>query len=200
MIIEPSLASLISAQPITINGSSSQVLTAGEGSSLVLLHGDGDTPATWQWTMPALARDHRVWAPSLPGHADVDKPPQENYTVASMTQFMRSYLDELGVDRCVLVGNSLGGLIAIRLALAQPDRFSALILVDSSGLGPEINPMIPPKVAAVGRGIGRFVGEMANRFRGTSNISHDADVLSLRSGSRELAGRATAGRNGSGLP
>jgi pimeloyl-ACP methyl ester carboxylesterase len=59
-----------------------------------------------------------------------------------MTRFMSSFLDALGLDRCVIVGNSLGGLVAIRLALAQPDRFLSLILVDSSGLGRELHPMI----------------------------------------------------------
>jgi pimeloyl-ACP methyl ester carboxylesterase len=141
MIIEPRLADLISVQPIAINGVTSQFLTAGEGPPLVLLHGDGETPASWQWVFPALARDHQVIAPSLPGHTDKDEP-KEDYTVAFMTEFMGSYLDVLGLDRCVIVGSSLGGLVAIRLALAQPDRFPALILVDSSGLGREIHPLI----------------------------------------------------------
>ncbi len=141
MIIESRFAKSISARSIAVNGVISEVLTAGEGPPLVLLHGDGDTPASWQWVFPALARHHRVLAPSLPGHADTDQQ-QADFTIANMTQFMSSWLDALELDACMVVGNSLGGLLAIRLALDQPKRFSALVLVDSSGLGREIHPML----------------------------------------------------------
>jgi pimeloyl-ACP methyl ester carboxylesterase len=46
----------------------------------------------------------------------------------------------LGIGRATLVGNSLGGLVALRLALSEPARVRALVLVDGAGLGPEVNP------------------------------------------------------------
>jgi pimeloyl-ACP methyl ester carboxylesterase len=141
MIIEPRFADAISARSIAVNGARSEVLTGGGGPPLLLLHGDGDTPASWQWVFAALARDFRVVAPSLPGHTHSDKL-KEEYTIGGMTAFMSSYLDSLELDRCIIVGNSLGGLLAIHLALAEPGRFQALILVDSSGLGREIHPLI----------------------------------------------------------
>jgi pimeloyl-ACP methyl ester carboxylesterase len=141
MIIEDRFSSVISERTITFDGATSQVLSAGDGPSLVLLHGDGETPASWQWTMPTLARDYHVLAPSLPGHADTDTP-DRSHSVAYMTGFMSDYLDALGVDRCVIVGSSLGGLLAVRLVLAHPSRFVGLILVGSSGLGREVHPAL----------------------------------------------------------
>jgi pimeloyl-ACP methyl ester carboxylesterase len=141
MIIDPRLGDVISEQTISVNGVASQVLLAGEGPPLVLLHGDGETPASWQWVFPDLARAHGVFAPCLPGHADTDRL-QDDCTIDSITNFMSAYLETLSIDRCILVGSSLGGLVAIRLALAQPSRVRALVLLDTSGLGRELNPMI----------------------------------------------------------
>ena len=141
MIIESRFSDDISVHSITVDGVKSKLLAAGKGPPLVLLHGDGDTPASWQWVFTALAREFRVLAPSLPGHADTDKR-QENFTIAHMTSFMCSYLDGLELDRCIIAGNSLGGLLSIRLALTQPERFRGLVVVDSSGLGREIHPML----------------------------------------------------------
>jgi pimeloyl-ACP methyl ester carboxylesterase len=141
VIIEQRFAAVIRERQVGVDGVIGQVLTAGEGAPLVLLHGDGDSPAVWQWVLPALARAHRVFAPSLPGHADTDKP-RRDYSREYMTRFMRGFLDALGLDRCVLVGHSIGGLVALRLALADPDRFPALVLLDSAGLGPEVSPLL----------------------------------------------------------
>jgi pimeloyl-ACP methyl ester carboxylesterase len=141
VIIEERFAAVVHQRQVGVDGVTAQLLTAGEGVPLVLLHGDGDSPAVWQWVLPALAREHQVFAPSLPGHADTDKP-RVDYSREYMTQFIRRCLDALALDRCVLVGHSIGGLVALRLALADPDRFPALVLLDSTGLGPEVNPLL----------------------------------------------------------
>ncbi len=113
-------------------------LTAGEGAPLVLLHGVGDSAATWSRVLPALARSHRVYAPSFPGFGYSDKP-RADYSPTFFAKFALDFLDALGIDRTALVGNSLGGLVAMRLALSNPARFTALGLVDSSGLGREVS-------------------------------------------------------------
>jgi pimeloyl-ACP methyl ester carboxylesterase len=103
----------------------------------VLLHGVGDNALDWQWVIPALAHSHRVYAPDLPGSGGSVKP-DVDYSPAFFTQFLSAFLDALKVERAVLVGNSLGGLVGLRLALSEPSRVSALGLVASAGLGREV--------------------------------------------------------------
>ncbi len=128
----------IAERQVKLGKITAHYLTAGEGPPLVLLHGVGDSAATWARVMPALARSHRVYAPSFPGFGYSDKP-KADYSPAFFTDFMLDFLDALAIERAALVGNSLGGLVVLRLALANPARFTALGLVDSSGLGREVS-------------------------------------------------------------
>ena len=115
-------------------------LTAGEGPPLVLLHGAGDNALDWRWVMPALAITHRVYAPDLPGSPDSARPVAD-YSPAFFERFVAAFVDALNIERATFVGNSLGGLIALRLALSEPTRLTALVLVGSAGLGREVNPV-----------------------------------------------------------
>ncbi|MGZ8215902.1 alpha/beta fold hydrolase [Methylomagnum sp.] len=120
---------------------STQYLTAGNddgGTPLLLLHGLADSAYSWRWVIPALAATHRVYAPSLPGFGRSAKP-KCNYSPEFFTAFVASFMQAVGLERAAVVGNSLGGLIAMRLALAEPERVSALALLDSAGLGRQIS-------------------------------------------------------------
>jgi pimeloyl-ACP methyl ester carboxylesterase len=129
----------VEAQNVEIDGLSIRYLAAGEGPPLVLLHGAGDNSLDWRWVLPALARKHRVYAPDLPGSPDSARPAAD-YSPAFFERFVASYVDALGIGRATFVGNSLGGLVAFRLALSEPTRVTALVLVDSAGLGSAVNP------------------------------------------------------------
>ncbi len=124
---------------VEIGGLPIRYLAAGEGPPLVLLHGAGDNALDWRWVMPTLAATHRVYAPDLPGSPDSARPAAD-YSPAFFGRFVASFLDALGIGRATFVGNSLGGLIALRLALSEPARVRALVLVDSAGLGRAVNP------------------------------------------------------------
>ena len=117
-------------------------LTGGDGPPLVLLHGHGESSASWRWVLPALARTNRVYAPDFPGAGDSTKPAVYSQPPSFYSDFLAAFLDTLGLARVTLVGNSHGGNTALRLALAAPDRVTALALVDSSGLGRVINPAL----------------------------------------------------------
>jgi pimeloyl-ACP methyl ester carboxylesterase len=104
---------------------------------LVLLHALGESAFDWRWVLPALARTHCVYAPDLPGFGYSAKP-SADYSPAFFARFVSAYLDALGLERTALVGNSIGGLAALRLALSEPARVSALGLVASAGLGREV--------------------------------------------------------------
>ncbi len=141
MLIDDQFTEIIEERRVSVDGVTTQILTAGDGPPVVLVPGDGDNPAVWQWVIPTLAREHRVFALSLPGHADSDKP-RIDYTREYMRDFVRATLDALELEHPVLFGNSIGGQTALWLALAEPERFPALILLDSSGLGWEVNPSL----------------------------------------------------------
>jgi pimeloyl-ACP methyl ester carboxylesterase len=127
-------------QKIEVDGLPTRYLTAGTGPPLVLLHGAGDNALDWRWVMPALAATHRVYAPDLPGSPDRARPAVD-YSPSFFERFAAGFLDALDIERAAMVGNSLGGLIALRLALSKPARVTALVLVDSAGLGRAVNPV-----------------------------------------------------------
>jgi 4,5:9,10-diseco-3-hydroxy-5,9,17-trioxoandrosta-1(10),2-diene-4-oate hydrolase len=106
----------------------------------MLLHGAGDNALDWRWVMPTLAATHQVYAPDLPGSPDSARPAAD-YSSAFFERFISAFADALGVERATFIGNSLGGLIALRLALSEPARVNALVLVDSAGLGRAVNPV-----------------------------------------------------------
>jgi pimeloyl-ACP methyl ester carboxylesterase len=124
---------------VEIDGLPIRYVSAGEGPSMVLLHGAGDNALDWQWVMPTLAATHQVYAPDLPGSPESARPAAD-YSPAFFERFAAGFLDALGIGRATFVGNSLGGLIALRLALSEPARVRALVLVDSAGLGRAVNP------------------------------------------------------------
>jgi len=123
---------------IKVNGLLTRYLTAGERPPLVLLHALGESALDWRWVLPTLAGTHRVYAPDLPGFGDSAKPAAD-YSPAFFTRFVAAYLDALGIERTTLLANSLGGLIALRSALSEPAHVSALGLIDSAGVGREVN-------------------------------------------------------------
>ncbi len=132
----------VQERTIDVEGLRTRYLTAGDdgGPPLVLLHGVGTSAGEWSWVLPGLARNHRVYAVDLPGYDGSYEPP--DYAPAFTATFIGSFLDAVGVESAVVVGNSFGGLSALHLALSEPARVSALVLSDSAGLGRAINPAL----------------------------------------------------------
>src|SRR5919206_5271263 len=129
----------VEKQEVEIDGLPIRYLAAGEGPPLMLLHGAGDNALDWRWVMPTLAASHRVYAPDLPGSPDSARPAAD-YSPPFFERFVAAFVDALDIGRATFVGNSLGGLIALQLALSEPERAGALVLVDSAGLGRAVNP------------------------------------------------------------
>ena len=105
---------------------------AGAGPALILLHGLTATHANWEHTIPAFADRWRVVAPDLPGHGRSAKP-DAPYTIDFYAGVIRSLGRALGIDEAVVVGNSLGGQIAVEMGLAYPTWTRALVLVAPAG-------------------------------------------------------------------
>ena len=104
-------------------------LTMGHGPDVLLLHGLGGTRASLLQTAASLSRHYRVHAPDLPGFGSSSKPALGAYNAGWFAEIMLGLMDELGVRRTHLVGNSMGGRVAIEMALLAPERVSALGLL-----------------------------------------------------------------------
>jgi pimeloyl-ACP methyl ester carboxylesterase len=128
----------VEERKIEVEGTPIRCLMAGEGPPLVLLHALGEGAFDWQWVLPDLAQTHRVYAPDLPGFGDSAKP-DADYSPAFFMRFVGSFLDTLEIEHTTMIGNSLGGLVALRLALSDQSRITALVLVDSVGLGRDVS-------------------------------------------------------------
>jgi pimeloyl-ACP methyl ester carboxylesterase len=119
------------ARTVRAHGVDTFYLDAGAGRPLVLLHGLGATNASFLPTLAAFAQGHRVLAPDLPGFGESDKPIRA-YDPAFYARWLAAFLDALGVDRAVLVGNSMGGRVAIEAALTVPERVDGIVLLAAS--------------------------------------------------------------------
>jgi pimeloyl-ACP methyl ester carboxylesterase len=102
-------------------------------SPIVLLHGSAASLHTWDGWAEALKSSRRVIRFDLPGFGLTGPSPDRNYSIDNAIRLLIAMLDHLGIERAVLGGNSLGGLIAWRTALEYPARVERLILVDSGG-------------------------------------------------------------------
>ena len=107
-------------------------LEAGVGEPVVLMHGLGATKASFLPTVAALAGSHRPIAIDLPGFGDSDKPLGAPYDARFFARWVEAFLDALELPRAHLVGNSMGGRVAIEVALRTPSRAERLVLLASS--------------------------------------------------------------------
>ncbi|WLD65539.1 alpha/beta fold hydrolase [Pseudomonas sp. OVF7] len=109
----------------------------GAGEPVIFVHGSGPGASghgNFKQNYPVFAAaGFRTIVPDLPGYGASDKP-DTLYTLDFFVAALSGLLDALDIQRCVLVGNSLGGAIAIKLALDQPQRVSRLVLMAPGGL------------------------------------------------------------------
>lgn len=110
-------------------GGALSILEAGTGPPVVALHGLGGTKASFLPTAAALAERFRVVAVDLPGFGDSHKPFGAPYDARFFAAAVIELLDALELDRPHLVGNSLGGRIALEVGLRHPDRVGRLGLL-----------------------------------------------------------------------
>ena len=134
----PANDSSVTSREVVAGGERVRVVEAGPASGfpIVLLHGWGGSAYNFRDVLPALGRSgfHAI-APDLRGHGWSDATNHERgaWSPAAMAEWTRRLLDELGIGRCVLVGQSIGGAIAMDAASIMPDRVAALVLFASIG-------------------------------------------------------------------
>ena len=102
---------------------------AGEGPPLVLLHGIGASRQDWEFNVPAFARHYRVIAPDLRGFGLSER--SGNYSVATFAGDIWLLLEQLGVADFHLIGHSMGGAVALQMAVDRPQRIRRLVAADT---------------------------------------------------------------------
>ena len=102
---------------------------AGHGPVLIAVHGLGGTKASFLPTLALMSRTHRVIAVDLPGFGDSVKPLRAAFDARYFAAVLADLLGVLGVDRAHIAGNSMGGRIALELALTAPERVDRLVLL-----------------------------------------------------------------------
>jgi pimeloyl-ACP methyl ester carboxylesterase len=119
---------------------------------IVLLHGTSASLHTWDGWTQSLAGERRVIRFDLPAFGLTGPDPLNDYSVAAYVRFVTAVVDQLGVQKFVLAGNSLGGQIAWNTALVMPQRVTKLVLIDSAGYA------IQPTSVPIGFAIARTPG------------------------------------------
>lgn len=126
---------------VNIHGHEVSYRMAGEGTAILLIHGMAGSANTWKDVLPRLAKNHLVIAPDLLGHGDSAKP-MGDYSLGAYASGLRDLLGILGIPKATVVGQSLGGGVAMQLAYQHPELAERLVLVCSGGLGREVSPLL----------------------------------------------------------
>jgi pimeloyl-ACP methyl ester carboxylesterase len=116
-------------QSIPTNGTSLHALTAGQGFGVILLHGFPQSSYEWRHLLPTLATRFRVVAPDLRGMGD-SQPDDTGQDRRTLARDIKGLLDELGIDRAVIIGHDYGGAVAQRFALDFPEAIERLVCID----------------------------------------------------------------------
>jgi pimeloyl-ACP methyl ester carboxylesterase len=117
------------------------ILTAGQESNppIILLHGSCSNSAFWFPEIMALSNDFRVYAVDIIGEAGNSEGYRPDLSSDAFAVWMKNVLDALGLEKTILIGNSLGGWMALKFAAAYPECVSKMILIAPAGLA-EIRP------------------------------------------------------------
>jgi pimeloyl-ACP methyl ester carboxylesterase len=121
----------LSPQFETVDGVRVRYVRAGTGPAVVLLHGFASSIVTWRDVWPALARSHDVVALDFPdfGGSEI----RQGLPPSAFPRLVLALMDRVGLARASLVGNSMGGGVAIVVAARHPERVDRLVLMDSVG-------------------------------------------------------------------
>ena len=120
---------------VAVDGYKMHYLVGGKGAPLVLVHGLGSRGADWADLIPQLiAGGHRVYAIDLLGYGLSSQPKDVAYSIAEQAAMVEGFMDSQNLRQADLAGWSMGGWIAMRVALQQPQRIRRLVLLDSAGL------------------------------------------------------------------
>jgi pimeloyl-ACP methyl ester carboxylesterase len=160
------------SKTVTIDGVKLHYFCGGSGPPLVLVHGLGSSAAVeFYYNLEPLAAHHRVFAIDLPGFGRSDKPVLE-YTIDLFVRAVSDLIACEGIERAAVMGVSMGGRVALGLALDSPEKVERLVLVDALGVG------APRRVLAYSILLTRGLGELT--LRGTARALRQMNPAVIR--------------------
>lgn len=120
---------------VTVHGYRMHYLVGGSGRPLLLVHGLGSRGEDWANLIPQLIHSgNRVYALDLLGYGDSEQPRDARYSISQQAAMVEGFLDSQHLQQVDMAGWSMGGWIALQVALQQPQRIRRLVLLDSAGL------------------------------------------------------------------
>ena len=150
-------------------------MDGGRGSPVVFIHGLGSSSyMEWRYNLEPTGARHRVFAPDLPGYGRTEKP-RARYSIPYFARFVERYIEDRGLRSAAIVGASLGGRVALEVALERPHLARKLVLVNTLGLG---RPQVRAPQMAYGLVTIPRVGEAVMRF--TRGALHWASPSMIR--------------------
>jgi len=131
-------STVVAPHTIDAGGIETSYLEAGSGEPAIMLHGSGpgvSALANWQHNIPALSQRFHVLAPDIVGFGATERPHDIVYSLRTWTDHIWAFLDAHGIEKTSIVGNSLGGRIALQMATDRPDRITKMVLMGAPGVG-----------------------------------------------------------------
>jgi pimeloyl-ACP methyl ester carboxylesterase len=117
---------------ISVEGVELHYTETGQGPPILLIHGLNGCTFSFRHLAPLLSDGFRVLALDLMGFGYSERPPHADYSLVAQARLVSGFLDALGIEKASVLGHSLGGAVAMHLAVRFPDRVEKLILVDSA--------------------------------------------------------------------
>ena len=105
-----------------------------DGEVVVLVHGFGGDKDNWAIYSPYITKKYRLISMDLPGFGENDRSMDREYDIASQVERLRQFLDAMGISKCHLGGNSMGGHISLQFALTHPEYLKSLTLFNNAGV------------------------------------------------------------------
>ena len=145
---EPPQPALVTSAPVFASSEKLKIayVDAGNGDPIVFLHGVGATKRCWAQQMTGLASKFRCIALDYRGYGDSGVPPIESFSREACARDVGAVMDAAGIDKAVLCGNSLGGVVALEFYKQFPHRVESLVLVDSFAFYPGGAESIPDRI------------------------------------------------------
>ena len=134
--------SVLQDRYLVVRGLRIRYRASGSGDPVLLLHGLGASLEQWEWTQPGLSKNHQVVALDLPGFGLSQSPPREQFDLDGVVSLLDGFIYEMGWQFATVIGNSMGGLLALSMALNLGGRVSRLVLAGSAGLGREVGRLL----------------------------------------------------------
>jgi pimeloyl-ACP methyl ester carboxylesterase len=126
------------SRTIDAGGIETSYLEAGSGETVLMLHGSGpgvSALANWQHNIPTLAQRFHVLAPDIVGFGTTERPEDIVYSLRTWTDHIWAFMNAHGIEKARVIGNSLGGRIALQMATDHPDRIAKMVLMGTPGVG-----------------------------------------------------------------